>query len=208
MINGKIDWDEIRQRLDAVRDAIEKGVSPGPDEKKRILETRAEALAREAPLPDSSLGKGGLRGGDFIEIVEFVLANEYYGIESRYVREVYPIKDYTPLPGVPPFVLGLINMRGQIISVIDIKKFFDMPDRGISDLNKVIIIHDDVMEFGILADEILGVRNIALDQIQPPPPTLTGIREEYLRGVSHERRVILDAKRLLEDEKIIVREEI
>ncbi len=198
MSSGKIDWNAVHLRLEAISAAIEKGQSAVPGDRERILEARAEALARESE---------GAKDSDSLEIVEFLLADEYYGIESRYIREVYPIKDYTPLPGTPSFVLGLINVRGLIVSVIDIKKFFDMPDKGISDLNKVIIIHGDMMEFGILADEILGVRNVAPNEIQPPPPTLTGIREEYLRGITRERIVILDAKRLLGDENIVVFEE-
>jgi purine-binding chemotaxis protein CheW len=197
--DGKIDWNTVRLRLEAISAAIEKGHSPGPGDTERILQARAEVLARE---PVETGDK------DYIEVVEFLLANEYYCIESRYIREVYPIKDYTPLPVTPSFVLGLINVRGQIVSVIDVKKFFDMPDKGISDLNKAIIISNDTMEFGILADEILGVRQIVPSEIQPPPPTLTGIREEYLRGITREQIVILDAKRLLEDENIVVFEEI
>jgi len=64
------------------------------------------------------------------------------------------------------------------------------------------------MEFGILADTILGVRNMPLGDLQPSLPTLTGIREEYLRGVTRERVVVLDARKLLSDEKIIVNEQI
>src|SRR5271169_685400 len=163
MSDGKIDWNEIHRRIEKRNTAIEKGYSPDPGYRNNILKARAEALARE---PIETKDK------DSIEVVEFLLASEYYGIESRYIHEVYPIKDYTPVPGTPLFVLGLINVRGQIISVINIKKFFDMPDKGISDLNKVIIIHDDTMEFGILADSILGVRNIPLSELQPSLPTL------------------------------------
>ena len=199
MSGGKIDWNAVRLRLEAISAEIEKGQSPGRGDRERILGARAEVLARETEETKEK---------DSFEIVEFLLANEYYGLESRYIREVYPIRDYTPLPGAPSFVLGLINVRGQIVSVIDIKKFFDLPDKGISDLNKVIIIHNDTMEFGILADEILGVRNVVPGEIRTPPPTLTGIREEYLRGITREQIVILDAKRLLEDGNIVVFEEI
>jgi purine-binding chemotaxis protein CheW len=198
MSDGHIDWRAINRRLEAINVAIEQGFSPSPEERKRILKARADLLARPY---------GAVQVGEVIEIVEFMLADERYGIESGYVREVYPMKDYTPLPCTPPFVLGLLNVRGRIISVIDIKKFFDMHGKGISDLNRVIIIHDCNMEFGILADSILGVGDIALRDIQPPLPTLTGIREEYLRGVTGERTVILDARKLLADKKIIVHEE-
>jgi purine-binding chemotaxis protein CheW len=199
MSDGRqIDWSAIYRHLEAINDAIERGFAPSPKETKRILKARADLLARQA---------GDELSGDSIEVVEFMLANECYGIESNFVREVYPLKDYTPLPCTPPFVLGLLNVRGRIISAIDIKKFFDMPAKGINDLNKVIIIHDYRMEFGILADSILGVREIAMNDIQPPLPTLTGIREQYLRGVTRERTVILDARKLLADNKIIVHEE-
>ncbi len=199
MSGGKIDWDKIRRRLEAVEAALRDGFSPGPEEMNRILKVRADALARE---PEDTGGEVS------IEVMEFLLANEHYAIESRYIREVYPIKDYTPLPGTPPFVLGLINLRGQIVSVIDIKKFFDLPEKGLSDLNKVIIIQNDEMEFGILADAILGVRRIPERGIQSSLPTLTGIRGEYLIGISSGKTVLLDAGRLLADKRIIVHEEV
>jgi purine-binding chemotaxis protein CheW len=111
------------------------------------------------------------------------------------------------VPCTPPFVLGLINVRGQIMSVIDLKKFFDLPEKGLTDLNKVIIVSDDKMEFGILADNVLGVRSLPLAELQPALPTLTGVREEYLKGVTRERTVILDGKKLLGDRKIVIHEE-
>src|SRR3990172_4176155 len=159
------------------------------DKERTILKARAKALARE--------GKDKEAPEESIEVVEFLLAYERYGIESSYVREVYPLKELTPLPCTPPFVLGIINVRGQILSVIDIKKFFDLPEKGLTNLNKAIILHNDNMELGILADIILGVRSIPLEEIQPSLPTLTGIREEYLKGVTRWRVVILDAEKLL-----------
>lgn len=198
MSNKQIDWAAIHRRIDAMDAAINNGWAPNAAEKQHILKKRAEVLARE-PVNKAS--------GDSLEIVEFLLANEHYGIESRFIREVYPLRDYTPLPGVPPFVLGLVNVRGRIISVVDIKKFFEMPEKGISDLNKVIIINDDYMEFGILADAILGVRTMDVGDLSPPLPTLTGIREEFLRGVTGERMVILDAARILTDKNIVVHQE-
>jgi purine-binding chemotaxis protein CheW len=198
MTVSRIDWDEIHHRIEATGKAIVSGFEPGPEEKKRILKERAGILACETEKKADA---------DSLEVVEFLLAKEHYGIESHFIREVYPLKDYTPLPGVPPFVLGLVNVRGQILSVIDIKKFFDMPEQGISDLNKVIIINDDTMEFGILADAVLGVRKVAVSDIGPPLPTLTGIREEFLRGITCERTVILDTARILADKKIIIHQE-
>lgn len=198
MNKRKIDWDEIHYQLELADAAIKKGFSPNSDEKKTILRARAELSAKSPEEPSS---------GGSLEVVEFLIGQEHYGLETRSVRETLPLKDFTPVPGVPSFVFGLINVRGQIISVIDIRRFFEMPEKGLSDLNRVIVIHDDQMEFGILADEILGVTAVPLDELQPSLPTLTGIREQFLKGVTRERLVVLDAGKLLTDKNIIVHDE-
>ena len=163
-----------------------------------ILKARARALAKE---PEQAVA-----AQEFLEITEFRLASETYGIESSFVREVYPLKDFTPLPGVPPFVLGIVNVHGQILSVVDLKKFFNLPDKGLGELNKMIILRNKRMEFGILADAILGTMSVPLDAIQAPPATVTGIGAEYLKGVTKEQVIALDAEKILNDEKIIVNE--
>lgn len=193
-------WSVIHRRLEAVRAAVERGFTPSPEEKKKILKARAAALAREPG--------GGAAAEAYLEVVEFLLAHEKYAVESTYIREVCPLKEITPLPCTPPFVLGIINVRGQILSVMDIKKFFDLPQKGLTNLNKVIILHTDEMDLGILADAIVGTRSIPLKGIQPSLPTLTGIRAEYLRGVTNERLVVLDAAKILSDKRIIVHEEV
>ena len=195
-----IDWSEVHRRIQNARVRIDEALVPSPEEKKKILEARARELAQE-PGQERT-------GEETVEVVELLLAQEAYGIESSYVREVYPLKGLTPLPGTPPFVLGIINVRGQIVSVIDLRKFFELPEQEITESSKVIILRHEAMEFGILADAISGVRAIPLAEIQPPLPTLTGIRAEYLRGVTNERLVVLDAEKILTDRKIIVHEEV
>lgn len=171
----------------------------GADNKGELLKARAIALAKKPEKKDSD---------EYIEVVEFQLAHEKYAIQSAFISEVYPLKELTPVPCTPQFVAGIINVRGKIISVIDIKKFFELPGKGITDLNKVIIIHNGLLEFGILADAVLGATQIPLRDIQPSLPTLTGIRAEYLRGVTKEGLVVLDAEKILSDKKIVVHEEV
>ena len=165
-------------------------------EKAKVLKERARALAKEP--------KGIEEDESHLEVVEFMLAHERYDLELTHIREVYPLKELTPLPGTPDFVLGIINVRGQILSIVDIKRFFELPEKGLTNLNQVIILQSDEMEFGILADEILGTKSIPASAIQASLPTLTGIRAEYLKGVTGDRVVILDGEKLLADEKIVV----
>ncbi|MBZ0090624.1 MAG: chemotaxis protein CheW [Sulfuricellaceae bacterium] len=197
---ARIDWTEVKLRLEKARAAIEHVTSPTPEETRRILKSRAQALSRRIGPTEAS--------GEHLEVVEFVLAQERYAVESQHVRDVYPLEQLTPVPCTPPFVLGIVNLRGEILSVIDIKKFFDLPEKGLTDLNKVIVLESGKMRFGILADVIVGVHRIPVADIQPSLPTLTGIREEYLKGVTPDRTVILDAEKLLADERIIVQEQV
>lgn len=194
-----IDWSEIHRRLDRAREAIEQGNVLTPEETRKVLKARACRLAQENQEPAMD--------GEILEVLEFSLGQESYGIETIHIREVCPLKELTPLPCTPTFVLGIISLRGRMVSVIDIKKFFELPERGLTDLNKVIVLHNREMEFGILADAIVGVRSVPLAEIQPSLPTLTGIRREYLKGITSERSVILDGAKLLSDQKIIVHEE-
>jgi purine-binding chemotaxis protein CheW len=117
---------------------------------------------------------------------------------------VCPLREITPVPCTPPFVAGIINVRGQIVPVIDLKRFFDLPQGGITDLNKVLIMRNDDLEVGFLADAISGGRRLDMESLQASLPTLTGIRADYLRGVTGDRLVVLDAERILSDKKIIV----
>lgn len=197
---ARTDWHEVKQRLEHARAAIEHTASVSPDETRRILKARAQALGQK-PEPAAA-------GGERIEVVGFVLAQERYAVESQHVRDVYPLEHLTPVPCTPAFVLGIVNLHGEILSVIDIKKFFDLPDKGLTDLNKVIVLESGNMRFGILADAIIGVHAIPVADIQASLPTLTGIREEYLKGVTPDRTVILDAEKLLADERIVVQEQV
>jgi purine-binding chemotaxis protein CheW len=193
------DWPEIRRRIEAVRATIDRGFAPSPDDERRILKSRAQALALEMEADGAN--------GETLDVVEFDLASEHYAFPLTDVREVSLLRELTPVPCTPPFVLGIINLRGEIRTVIDLKKFFDLPDAGITELNKIILIQHDDLQLGILADAIRGVRRIALADLQPTLPTLTDVRADYLRGVTSERLVVLDATRLLSDHRLLVHEE-
>lgn len=164
-----------------------------------ILRARARSLAQPPPRAPASAT---------VDVLEFRLAHERYAVETRFVREVYPLQELTPLPCAPPFVRGIVNVRGRILPVLDLKMFFDLPAEGLTDLHRIILLEGNDLELGLLADATVGVRTIPTDALQPSLPTLTGIRSEYLKGVTAERLVVLDAARILADPRIIVHEEV
>ncbi|MBI2425281.1 MAG: purine-binding chemotaxis protein CheW [Candidatus Hydrogenedentes bacterium] len=171
--------------------------APAADKAAAILLERAAALSREEePVPEAR---------EYLEIVEFTMAQEVYGVPAAAVREVYPLREFTPLPGTPRFVLGIVNVRGQVLSLIDLKQFFGLPDRGLAELNRIVVLRSPRMEFGILADTILGVRRLPLCSLQDDPVTLTGIRKKYLLGVSKDGPIVLNAESILDDPELVVR---
>ena len=195
-----IEGNDIHSQLERGRETLERGCKPTPEQKKKILKERAKFLAAE---PEKEKGLE-----HYFEVLEFALASERYAIETAYIREVWPLRQLTALPCTPPFVLGIINVRGQTLSVIDLKKFFDLPEKGLTDLNKVIIVQEAGMELGILSDTIIGVELIPFDTMQPSLPTLKGIQAEYVKGVTNDHLVVLDGAKIVSDKKIIVHEEV
>jgi purine-binding chemotaxis protein CheW len=175
-------------------------MKPEIDDAKQILRVRAKVLARTPDRAQTAQAS--------LEVLEFRLAHERYALENRYVAEVCPLKELTPLPCTPPFVLGIVNVRGRILPVLDLKKFFDLPEKGLTDSHRIILVRGNDLELGLLADVIVDVRSIPADSLQPSLPTLSGIRGDYLKGVTAERLVVLDLSRILADPKIIVNEEV
>lgn len=193
-------FSEVEQRLETARAALENIWAPSAEETRRILQTRSLTLAQEAsPGEDVE---------DVTEVLEFTLAYERYAVETQYVNQVAMLEQLIPLPCTPDFVLGIVNLRGAILPVLDLKNFFELPVKGLTDLNKIVVLQSEKILFGILADEIVGVRNILLRDIQSSLPTLTGVRKDYLRGVTPERVTLLDAEKLLTSENIIVQEQV
>lgn len=163
-----------------------------------ILRDRAQALAQVVEP---------LRAKSIVEMLEFRLAEERYALEIGGVHEVYPLRDLTPLPATPPFLRGIVNVRGRIVPVLDLRRFFDLPERGFDDLHRIILVRRPEMELGILADLVVGVREVDVGRLQVALPTLVGIREQYLRGVTEDRCVVLDVDRILDDPRILVNDE-
>ncbi|HAM99029.1 MAG TPA: chemotaxis protein CheW [Marinilabiliales bacterium] len=199
MQKAMFERNDIRSKGNSQHELPDQKNILSPEVKHSILKARAQALAVEK---NDAAGQK-----EFMEVIVFGLATETYGIESKFIREVYPLKDYTALPGIPSFVLGIVNVRGQIVSVIDFKKFFNLPEKGLGELNKVIIIRNEKMEFGILADNINDARSIAIEELQTPPVSTNGIGAAYLRGITGDQIIILDAQRILEDRDIIINQE-
>ncbi|MBI9068212.1 MAG: chemotaxis protein CheW [Salinivirgaceae bacterium] len=170
------------------------------NDKKTILKQRADKLS-------ISLEKKVV-SGEQIKVLEFLLSTEKYAIDSTYINEVISISEITPLPCTPDFIVGIINLRGKIISVMDIKKFLSISGADTANIKKVIIVKHSDIELGIIADEILGNSIIQLNEIQTKVTSITDVNKNFITGVTNKKLIVLDIKELLLSEKIIINEEI
>lgn len=140
------------------------------------------------------------------QVIVFGLEAERYAIETAYVKEVYPLIDVTFLPCVPPWIHGVINVRRKIYSIVDLKQFFHLSSKEELKENRVIILEDGNIAFGILSDEIYGVQALSVAKLQPELPTHTRNSKEYLKGITQDRIVVLNGAKLLHSDSIIVNE--
>lgn len=195
---ASVDWGEVKRRIRDARAAFEEALTPSTEERRVILRARARELARETGEETVA--------GETVEVVEVLLAGERYAIESGYVREVYPLKEITKLPGTPHFVLGIMNVRGRVVAVNDLRSFFGLPEtQATAEACKLVVLSDGAMELGVLAGDVVGVRTLELAEVQPPP-ALAGDSAQYLRGMTGDRIVLLDAERILNDQRMVVNE--
>jgi purine-binding chemotaxis protein CheW len=133
------------------------------------------------------------------QIVVFKLGDEDYGIEIGQVREIIRKREITPMPRQPPYVEGVINVRGTIIPVVNLKKRFGLPLDASKHPHTIIVESGDAL-IGMLVDAVSEVIRVPADQIHPTPSVTTGVDSEYLRGICRlgQRLVIyLDVERVV-----------
>ena len=165
-----------------------------------ILQARAESLAQSK---ESDLATLQLR-----RLVVFRLGQESFGIDIAHAREIQPLTDVTIIPCTPSWVVGAVNIRGTVTTVIDARRFFQMGPRAGLTTSKVMVINCCDMEFGIVADEVSDVIDVPTGSIQPPLATMAGVREEYISGVGPDMLVILDVEAIAKDNRLTIHEEI
>jgi len=177
-------------------------------DKSKQMRTNEDILQERARKISGKLGENQEVPVDEMTLVEFNLISGHYAIEESFVLEVLLLKELTPIPGVPAFVAGIINLRGKIISVVNLKLFLGIPGKGITDMNRIIVLKNDLMEFGILADSILGTKTIQLSKLLPAPITVQAVAAGYVKGISSEGLIVLDGFKILAAKSIVVNQKL
>lgn len=170
------------------------------DAQQQLLVRRAKALAR--PLNKTTAL------ADVLTVVAFDLAAEQYAVEFLFVQEVCALKLLTRVPCTPAFIAGIINIRGNILSVIDLKNLLCLPQGELTNAARILILADHNTEMGVIADGVSGIRTVRRSELQPGVAGLDGGRREYLQGIGPHRLIVLHARAMLADRKLLVQDEL
>ena len=136
--------------------------------------------------------------------VTFRLDNESYGINVMQVQEVLRVTEIAPVPGSPDYVLGIINLRGNVVTVIDARRRFNLSDREPDDASRIVIIEAEKQVVGIMVDSVAEVVDLRASEIETAPNVGNEETSRYILGVSSRGDVLLilvDLNKLLSDEE-------
>ncbi|WP_435009902.1 chemotaxis protein CheW [Tundrisphaera lichenicola] len=159
----------------------------------------AEIAANKESSPSSA------RTSATFQFVGFRLGGEDYAIAITKIQEIIVMKPITRIPQVPGFIEGLINLRGSVIPVVNLRTLFGLPRRELDDETRTIIVNVGDRTIGYIVDEVTQVMRIAGDQIQTAPVSITAVSKQHIAGLAQlEDRllVILEIERLLKPEDL------
>ncbi len=130
----------------------------------------------------------------------FLLADEYYGMEISYVTEIIGIQKITEVPRMPPYIKGVINLRGQVIPVMDVRLRFDLPERAYNDRTCIIVVSTGLIVVGLAVDEVSEVLVIPDERIEKVNRADQGVASRCIRGMAKLEsgvKILLDLKELV-----------
>lgn len=142
--------------------------------------------------------------GAYVRCVLFRLETESYGVNVQNVREVLRVGEIRPVPGAPFDVLGVINVRGVIVSVLDTRQFFKLSSTPQTDLSRIIIVEQQGQALGLLVDEVKEVRDIQADGIDAISAVGDDSNNRMIQGVSHSAEegviIIIDSMKFFDNQ--------
>lgn len=148
----------------------------------------------------------GQKGSEdpIIQWVSFRLENEIYGINVMQVQEVLRYSEIAPVPGAPHYVLGIINLRGNVVTVIDTRTRFGLPTAETTDHTRIVVIEVENQVVGILVDAVAEVVYLRQSEIETTPSVGNEENAKFIQGVCHkndELLILVDLEKLMSNEE-------
>ncbi len=137
------------------------------------LELEKNETIEEEPYTDN----------DILQLVSFLIDDVEYGVDILVVHEILKIPDITRLPNTPNFIKGVINLRGNVIPVVDARRRFGFPDGKIDDLTRIIVLQNEEKKIGLMVDNVYQVVRIPKVNVDTPSELIEGVSEEFISGI-------------------------
>ncbi len=141
-----------------------------------------------------------------LQMINFMVGGEEYAVDIQKVREVIYMREITPLPRTLPFVKGIINLRGEVIPVIDLREKFGLDHDAYTSQTNVIIVETSGKCMGVVVDRVSHVIRLSSGELAPPPPLIGGLSGAYVLGVGKLQDrfvVVLDIEKILTTAEMI-----
>jgi purine-binding chemotaxis protein CheW len=194
--DGPVDWLKARERLAQATAKSEAALDISEDRARQIMDERARALARP-PMAEPD-------PGDRIRVVTFALGGERYAIETRYVREIIRMAQVTPMPGVPDHFIGLMNLRGEILPLVDLCRFFGIGRTALADAPWAIVLGDDGADLGAPVAAMQDTLELPVAGLLKPIDTAPNQPADCRLGITENALIVIDGAALLADRRLFI----
>jgi purine-binding chemotaxis protein CheW len=191
-----VDWKTVRSRLASIAASSDAATDLSAEQARAIMDERARVLAAPAAPP--------VRADQVLEVVTFTLAREHYAVEAGYVREIVRARDVTPVPGASNLVLGVMNLRGEVLAVFDLRPLFGLLAHAPDEVTHVIVIGRERAELGLAADAVHEVASVPNDALSDVTATVAGTGQDLLRGVTPDALIVIDGGAVLNSPRMWV----
>jgi purine-binding chemotaxis protein CheW len=161
----------------------------------RILAERARKLAR--PVADAVAVKT-------LPFVELELGENHFGVSLHQVEEIQPLQGLTPVPGLPAFWAGVVNLRGRLYPVLDLRHYLHLSDAGAIEGGLIVVVSAAGLTVALWTRDVPGVRQVPADGLHPSPLDVPGVPRHLLAGVTADLFCVLDLDALLSDPRLII----
>ena len=158
---------------------------------RNILKHRAMLLARPTEKPFTPPGK---------QYVVFELAKEKFACDIAFSDEVIVVKSILTIPCTPQYIVGVLSLRGSLVTVIDLRYFFNMQEKTVLGSDRALVIKNGDFRVALLTDDVVGLQYIAHDEIQSNHSILYSFPKEHVSGINNERTIILNPPSLFKRE--------
>ncbi|MGI5882959.1 MAG: chemotaxis protein CheW [Dethiobacteria bacterium] len=146
-----------------------------------------------------------------VQMVVFRLESEEFAVDINQVKEVLKMSRVTPLPQSAHYIEGVINLRGEVIPVVDLRKRFELPEGKRAEQTRIIIVEIQDSNVGLIVDSVSEVLRLSSTAVQPPPARVAGTRTDLIRGVgkvADRLLIVLNLDKILTTEEVILLDEV